>query len=135
MSLCTRCSEIVYAYAELVNALGSAGLARYRGQKIAGMMLCVGFVTHEYRELCLDNDFGNVFWQHSPKIHNNSRNHVWLEFPTPGASPHDQSRRQIVDLSACQFDIPMPNGQVIVIPGQDKRYTKCYEIPLSALLG
>mmetsp|Transcript_12722 Transcript_12722/g.33761 ORF Transcript_12722/g.33761 Transcript_12722/m.33761 type:complete len:250 (+) Transcript_12722:3-752(+) len=128
MSLCGCCSEIHYMLVDLLNAIGETTLPTFRNQPIAEMFICVGFVTHDYKRLTLQNDFGARYWQHSTKVHNGARNHMWLEFPKPGADPSDQTQRVMLDLTAPQFDILMPRGIVAIIEGGDSRYTKCYEL-------
>ena len=132
MSLCSRCSELTYTFADVVNHLANAGTPVFRGSEIAGMFICVGFVVHAYRRVHLVEDFGQVYWQHSRQVHNGSRNHAWLEFPLPGAPPSDQKARVILDLSAAQFDMCSPMKRFGLVRGQDQRYRKCYELPCTA---
>eukprot|EP00415_Alexandrium_ostenfeldii_P000931 UN0931 len=129
MSLCGRCSELVYAFTDLVNGMSERSHPAFRGSELPGIFICVGFVTHEYRRLALTQDFGQNYWQHSKQVHNGARNHFWLEFPQPGAEPGDQGHRMILDLSAAQFDMRTPRSLALVIRGQDPRYRKCYELP------
>ncbi|CAK9080633.1 unnamed protein product [Durusdinium trenchii] len=73
----------------------------FRGQKVRTMKLCVGFVTHKYRKLTLEEDFGMNYWQHSREVHCGARNHVWLEFSCWGANRADF----VLDLTGIQFDM------------------------------
>lgn len=129
MSLCGRCSELVYAFADLVNGMSGKVSPMYRHRVLAGMFICVGFVTHDYRRLALTKNFGQTYWQHSTQVHNGARNHFWVEFPKPGARPDDQGNRIILDLTAAQYDMRAPRSNVQVVHGQDRRYRKCYELP------
>ena len=129
MSLSGRCSELTYTFVDLINGMAETQLPTFRGKGLAGMFLCVGFVTHPYRRMHLMSDFGEVYWQHSRQVHNGARNHLWMEFPVPGASPHDQRKRMILDLAGAQFDMHTPGKRFVLVKGQDKRYQKCYEIP------
>ena len=132
MALCGRCSELVYTFAECANMIADVRTLTFKDAQLAGMFICVGFVTHAYRRLKLEGDFGANYWQFSTKVHNQAKNHAWLEFPLPGASPHDQSKRMILDLAAQQYDMRMPTGNVQIIPGQDERYRKSYELPFTS---
>ena len=129
MSLCSRCNEVTYMFTDIINQLADVRAPVFRGSEIADMFLCVGFAVHAYRRLHIGEDFGQTYWQHSQKVHNGSRNHIWLEFPLPGALPSDQSARLILDLSAAQFDICSPGKHFGLVRGQDPRYKKCYELP------
>ncbi|CAE7425513.1 unnamed protein product [Symbiodinium sp. CCMP2592] len=129
MSLCSRCSEVNYIFADVLNQMAGQCTPVFQGADIAGMFLCVGFVVHAYRRLHIKQNFGQVYWQHSQRVHNESRNHVWLEIPLPGASPGDQNARLILDLTAAQFDMCSPRKRFGMVRGQDRRYKKCYELP------
>lgn len=129
MSLCSRCNQVNYMFTDIINQLADVRAPVFRGSEIAGMFLCVGFVVHAYRQLHIGEDFGQAYWQHSQKVHNGSRNHIWLEFPLPGAPPSDESARLILDLSAAQFDMCSPGKRFGLVRGQDPRYKKCYELP------
>ena len=58
MSLCSRCNQVNYMFADIVNQLADVRTPVFRGSEIAGMFLCIGFVVHAYRRLHIGEDFG-----------------------------------------------------------------------------
>jgi len=135
MALGGHCSELCYLYLEVLNALAAERLPVFEGRRVRGAWLCVGFVTHDYRKLTLEADFGQNYWQHSTGLHCGARNHFWIEFPLPGTDPNDWTEHVILDLSAIQFDMPglRENAYVHVTRAPDERYRKCYAIPSTSI--
>ena len=105
LNLGGHCSEVSYLYLALFNAVKDGVRQRpvFRGQEIKDMKLCIGFVTHKYRKLTLEKDFGLNYWQHSREVHCGARNHVWLEFSLVGTAGDF-----VLDLTGIQFDMTGP---------------------------
>lgn len=131
MSLSIRCSEMVFLFAEIANRLEQTHSMAFQNSIFSKMWICCGFVTHDYQRLHLRGDFGQNHWQHSKLVHNQSRNHFWIEFPRGDADANDQQSRVLLDLAGAQFDIRTPGKSFAVSSGTDSRYRKVFEIPLS----